>query len=287
LADEEKKPQQKPRERDKLIDVTKPKQTHTPPVQSNVDTSRVSAHTLREQQALERLKKQVGTLDQKESRAKNIKTIVAIILIIILLAIAVLFILLISRQTQTQEENYDIRLSVKIDGKGSLSYITDTGTEKLNAVFPGDKLEISAFVRNSNMSTGDGYSGDDYVPPNIFVRFKIVFILDYVERYDVLIPTYNERLWYRYDPVEESKLTNGVKEDDMYFYYKGSLSFLQKAELFSSLTVNGEVINCDDGGKYGQIQVIVESVEADINNLQEDGIWETAPKRWVIDISRL
>lgn len=282
MAESDKQPPH--RERDKLIDVSKPKANATPPHQANIDASRVSAHTLREQQALEKLKKRAGTLDQRESRMKGVKTIVSIILIIILLIIAVIFMVLIGRQTATPEEEYDIRLSVKIDGKGSLSYITDTGAEKLNAIFPGDTLDISAFVRNSNMSTGDGYGATDYTPPNIYVRFKIIFILDYEERFDVLIPTYNEKLWYRYDAVEEDKIVNGVKYDDMYFYYKGSLSFLERTELFSSMEVNGESLNCDDGGKYGQIQVIVESIEANSGNLTEQGIWPTAPRRWVIDV---
>ena len=273
------------RERDKLIDVTKPKVQSNPQDQTRIDASRVSAHTLREQQALEKLKKRAGVLDQRESRMKLIKTIVAIVLIIILLVIAIIFMVLISRQTATPEQDYDIRLSVKIDGKGNLSYITDTGTEKLNAIFPGDTLDISAFVRNSNMAGGDGYGSADYTPPNIYVRFKIVFILDYKERYDVLIPEFNEKLWYRYNEEEESKIVNGVKYDDMYFYYKGSLSFLERTELFSSMEVNGESLNCDDGGKYGQIQVIVESIEANSGNLTEQGIWPTAPRRWVIDVT--
>ena len=284
MAEENKKPEPR-KERDKLIDVTKPKKTHTPPPQSNIDASRVSAHTLREQQALEKLKRQAGTLDQRESRMKSVKTAVAIILIIILLVIAIIFMILIGRQTATPETDYDIRLSVKIDGKGSLSYITDTGTEKLNAVFPGDTLDISAFVRNSNMPGGDGYNSDDYTPPSIFVRFKIVFILDYEERYDILLPDYNKQLWYRYDPIAESKITNGVTVDDRFYYYKGALSFLEKTELFKSLGVNGEVLDCSDGGKYGQIQVIVESIEANTNNLVEQGLWPTAPKRWVLDIT--
>ena len=142
------------RERDKLIDVTKPRAKPTPPPQqqANIDASRVSAHTLREQQALERLKKRAGTLDQRESRMKLIKTIVAIVLIIVLLVIAIIFMFLINQQSTTPEQDYDIRLSVKIDGKGNLSYITDSGAEKLNSIFPGDTLDISAFVRNSNNS---------------------------------------------------------------------------------------------------------------------------------------
>jgi hypothetical protein len=76
----------------RIIDVTKPKST--PPPQSNIDASRVSAYTLREQQSLERLKKQVGNLDQRENRASGIKTIIAIILVLILIALAVVFVII-------------------------------------------------------------------------------------------------------------------------------------------------------------------------------------------------
>ena len=87
MADEEKKPEQ-PK---KIIDVTKPKNQAPPP--SSIDASRVSAYTLREQQSLERLKKKVGNLDQKENKASSIKTIVAIVLVVILILLAIAFII--------------------------------------------------------------------------------------------------------------------------------------------------------------------------------------------------
>ena len=71
----------------KSINVTKPQETRTP--MSNIDASMVSDHTLREQQALERLKKKVGQASAKESSASKIKTIIAIILVIVLIIIMV------------------------------------------------------------------------------------------------------------------------------------------------------------------------------------------------------
>ena len=71
-----------PRRQDKIIDVTKPK---SEPFRSSIDASRVSEHTMREQQALEKLRKQVGGPTKSDNRSSKIKSIVAIILIIILI----------------------------------------------------------------------------------------------------------------------------------------------------------------------------------------------------------
>ena len=73
---------QEPKRQDKIIDVTKPK---SEPVRSSIDASRVSEHTMREQQALEKLRKQVGASTRSDNRSSKIKSIVAIILIIILI----------------------------------------------------------------------------------------------------------------------------------------------------------------------------------------------------------
>lgn len=288
------------RQTDKIIDVTKPRsQSSTPytpqrinPLESNggedsSDNGRVSAQALREQQALERLKKRVNENDKRDNRNKTIKTIIAIILIILLIALAAVFIILIGQNQPAPEEAYDIRLSVQIEGKGSLSYITDTGKEKLNDIFPGDKLDISAYARNANSPLGDGNASGEYISENTFVRFKIKFILDYEERNNVIIPEYNEDMWYRYDTEEENNISNGVKEDDGFYYYMGTLKPSQMVDLFTSVTVNGEEIFCEDGGKYGQIQVIVESIEANIDNLTASGLWATAPRAWVYRMSGL
>ncbi len=268
-------PQKEPK---KVIDVTKPK---SEPQRSSIDASRVSAHTLREQQALEKLKKQVGTLDQHDNRMSKIKTIVAIILIIILIIIIIAFIIVIGRTNRTEEENYDIRVSMEIENKSLLSVITESGKEELRKINPGDKLAISAYARNANDYTGDVNTGS-INPPNVFVRFRLKLILDYEDRYDILIPTMTDN-WYKYNFEDESELANGVTEDDHFYYYCGSVPYQRRIELFSELEFSGDAITCDDGGKYGQIQVVVESIEADTNNLV-NGIWPTAPQRWILDM---
>ena len=273
MADEEKKPEQ-PK---KIIDVTKPKNQAPPP--SSIDASRVSAYTLREQQSLERLKKKVGNLDQKENKASSIKTIVAIVLVVILILLAIAFIIVIGRTNKTPEEDYDMRLSMQIENKSSLSIITETGLEQLREINPGDKIPLRASVKNSNEIGGDITEEGD-APPAIYVRFRLVLILDYEERYDIMIPTMPDR-WYKFDPEVESTMVGGRKDDDHYYYYKGYLNYNQPEELFSEIEFSGDAITVEDGGKYGQIQVKVESIEANLDNILSRSLWPTAPQGWV------
>ena len=107
-----------------------------------------------------------------------------------------------------------------------------------------------------------------------------MLILDYQERYDIMVPTLSDR-WYKYDADVEGNINGGVIKDDHYYYYKGTLAYMQPEELFSEILFDGNVITCDDGGKYGQIQVKVESVEANISNVLSRTLWPTAPQGWV------
>lgn len=284
MADEEKpRAPEPPREKPRIIDVTKPKSQPKPTPISHIDATRVSAYTLKEQQALEKLKRQVGNLNQRENRMSKIKTIVAIILVILLIALAVLFIIVIGNTAPTEEENYDVRVSIEIENKSALSVITDYGKEQLRQINPGDTVPLSAVVSNSSDPRGDIHQ-DTLTPPAIYVRFKLLLKLDYEDRYDILIPTLSSK-WHRYNKEEEDEIiTSTPVEDDHYYYYKGVLSFNNKTELFSALTFDGNVLTCEDGGKYGQIQVLVESIEANINAISSENIWPTAPKRWILDM---
>lgn len=269
----------KPPERppDRSVNVTRPQSS------SAIDASRVSEHTLREEQALEKLKRQIGNLNQKESNSGKIKSIIAIILVVLLIALAIVFVMVIGKNTNIQEESYDVKLSMQIENKSAFSIITDTGREQLREINPGDKLPVKAYIRNSDSYSGDINQGD-ITPPNIYVRFRLVLVLDYQERYDILIPTMSNK-WYKYNPDDESQIIGGVTSDDNYYYYLGSVSFLQRVELFSELEFSGDAITCDDGGKYGQVQVFVESVEANINSITSDAIWPTAPKYWITQMA--
>lgn len=262
--------------KDKAINVTKPRE-----VRSNFDTSRVSDLTLREQQALERLSKKIGASKARAS-ASNIKSIIAIILVIILIVIAVLFIVLINQRPETEEMSYDVRMSMQIENKSILSIVTDTGKEELRKISPGDTLPIKAYVRNSDNYEGDTDTLDSNInPQNVYVRFKIKVILGYDVRYDIIRPTINTN-WYVFNAEDEASLPDGKKEGDNYYYYKGSLPYTKRAELFSELHFYGPAISCEDGGKYGQIQVIVESTPA-ITESITNNIWPTAPRRWIVD----
>ena len=272
------------RQPNKSIDVTKPKTQNSAPM-SNIDTSRVSAYTLREQQSLERLKKQVGNLNPKENRAGQIKTIIAIILVLILIALAVVFVIIIGRGSTTEQEIHDMRISVQIENKSTLSIITETGQEQLREINPGDTIPLRASVRNSSDIRGDA-APEGTEPPPIYVRFKLVLVLDYEERYDIMVPTMNNR-WYKYDKeIEDNFVGGGAPYDDHYYYYLGSLNFMEPEELFSEIYFDGNIITCEDGGKYGQIQVHVECIEANLNHIISGTLWPTAPQGWVAEMVR-
>ena len=250
---------------DRSINVTQPRS------QTSIDASRVSAYTAREQQALERLKRTVGNPNQKENRLSHLKTIIAIILILLLLALAVVFVVLIGKADPNRIIQYDIRISMQIENKSVLSVLTSDGREQLREINPGDTVPLRASIRNANEFYGDEDVSEG-TPPPIFVRYKLVLILDYEERFDVLKPAMNETMWYSY-PTEDPR-------SDHYYYYAGTVYFQQTQELFSSITFDGESLFCEDGGKYGQIQVMVESIEANINSIMSEGIWPTAPNEW-------
>ena len=250
---------------DRSINVTQPRQA------SSIDASRVSAYTMREQQALERLKRTVGNPNQHENRMSHLKTIIAIILILLLLALAIVFIVLIGKADPNKIIQYDIRISMQIENKSVLSVLTSDGREQLREINPGDTVPLRASIRNANEFYGDENT-DDGTPPPIFVRFRLVLVLDYEERYDILKPTMNKNIWYSYD-YDDPRC-------DHYYYYAGTVYFQQSQELFSAITFDGETLVCEDGGKYGQIQVMVESIEANINSIMSEGIWQTAPTEW-------
>ena len=266
----------------KSIDVTKPRSNPA----ANLDASRVSDYTLREQAALERLAKKIGGSGggggrQKEDKSGTIKTVIAIVLVVILIILAIAFIVVLNKNGATTEEaDYDMRLSMQIENKSALSIITETGQEQLREINPGDIIPLRASVKNSSDIAGDR-TDENALPPPIYVRFRLVLILDYEERYDIMIPTMTNR-WYKYNKAVEDNLMGGVTADDHYFYYLGTLQYMQPEVLFSSIEFSGDAITCDDGGKYGQIQVHVESIEADIDNIVSRTMWPTAPQEWII-----
>jgi len=271
-----------PQPQNKSIDVTKPQKQSSEPKMSNIDASRVSAHTLKEQQSLERLKKKIGTLEHKESKTSKIKTIIAIILVVILIIILVVFLLLLrGNPAEEPKDESAIRVSMEIENKSVLSVISDEGIEELRPIWPGDKLPISAYARNANNYEGD-VNTSEITGANQYVRFKIRLILDYEDRYEIIVPTMSSN-WYTYNEEHESNIANGVKEDDHFYYYCGSVAYQRRIELFSELKFDGNKIFIEDAGKYGQIQVLVESIDANTDNLL-NGIWPTAPKRWVLDM---
>ena len=306
MADDEKLNKNKSKSHGKSnpIDVTKPgpisgnampskpsPETRSAPTQGGGGTvmpgkKRTITHSEKERQALEKLAEKHSSPKIEKAHEKNnlFKTIVAIILVVLVVALIVIFMIVIGNNTGKEEGDYEIRVSMQIDNKSSLTVISETGREQLKSIDPGDILEISAKVKNANNITGD--VNDNKIPPNVYVRYKIYFILDYEERYDVLVPDVNSDFWYRYNAEDEAKQVDGVTYDDGWFYFCGTLSFQQEVKMFNKVLVDGNSLTCDDGGKYGQIQVDVEVIEADINAIKSEGVWSTAPRTWVMNMSK-
>ena len=215
----------------------------------------------------------------KADRAGAFKTVIAVLLSMVVIGLGVAFMFVISDNKSNEESFYELRASLQIDNKSTLTVISETGREQLKKIEPGDVLDIGATVQNSNNFGGDPRQEKN--PPHVYVRFKIYFILNYADRYDVLKPKINSNVWYRYNAENETKYVNGVKEDDNWYYFCGSLAFQQKAQLFSEVLVDGNSLTVDDGGHYGQIVVVVEVIEADENAIISEGMWSTAPREWV------
>lgn len=265
-----------------LLEQSKPKSGGAMPnVVKDIGKSRIQI----EREKLERISKSLpaSATKPKKDRSNLIKTIVAIILVAIMIILAIVFIVVLGDRKVFEEEEYDVRVSMQFENKSSLTVISESGKEQLRKVDPGDILKVGAQVRNADNIEGDIDIGQ--TPENVYVRFKLTFELDYEERYDVLIPNVDERLWYRYNAEDERKLLDGVKEDDHYYYFKGVLAYQQSVKLFTEMLVDGNAITCDDGGKYGQIQVYVEVIKADLLRVKAGAVWASAPRSWILTLN--
>lgn len=288
---------------EKRIDVTKPRtgvyKDRRPAI---VDDVPEPTEKDREREALERLRNRAtgrvatprvdsgGSVAKvKKPRSsgefkKNIKVAIAILLVLIVIAILIVFVIFIGRNGVVEDGFSDIRVSLKMENKSSLTMVTETGEEVLRELNPGDTIQLRAYARNSNDYRGDVASNNSATPTSVYVRFKVVLILGYEERYDLLKPNVGS-VWYRYNAEDEADIMGGgVTEDDGYYYYNGSLGFNGRVELFTEIELIGKNFTCDDGGKYGQIQVIVEAVEAVQENLIDGRVWSTAPRHWVLNV---
>lgn len=280
------------------INVTKPRPTYDRNNRPEIidEVEHVPTDAERERAALERLRNRATGVDtspsvktkparDKGETSKKVKSIIAIVLVLVIVALIVFFIIFLGKNGGGEEESYDIRVSMKIENKSILSVVTETGQEVLREIAPGERVPLRAYARNSDDYRGDPTSSTGQTSKNIYIRFKLVLILDYEERSEILAPNIGE-MWYRYNHEDESLITNGVQFDDGYFYYRDVVYFQQRVELFSELKFDGNYIFCEDGGKYGQIQVIVESIEAVPENVINGTVWPTAPKHWVLEVTK-
>lgn len=262
--------------RDYSVDVTKPREEVKPTTPTTTPQAPPTEAELQEQrrlEALERLKNNQSLKLKASARNTTIKKIIIGILAVLLVGLIVAVVVFMMLNGGDEEEEVFLRLSMQVDNKDMTYVVLDTGEVVLREIHPGDTLDISSFIRNSNKIGGDTINIAD-PPPPIFIRFRVYLILDYEYRYDILKLNLNENQWYSYD----AEFDKG--QDDHYYYYKGHLNSQESVNLFSAITFYGPSITCDDGSKYGQIVIEVESIEADFEYVRSDSAWSSRPDGW-------
>lgn len=262
--------------KDYSVDVTKPRETpsSTPTPTPSTPPTQAELQEQRRLEALERIKNNQSQKIKNSMRTGVIKKVVIIIMGILLAGLVVALVTFMVMGTGDKEDPTYTRLSMIVNNIDMTYVVLETGEVILRPINPGDTIEINAMVRNSHDIGGDTINVA-VPPPAIFVRFRVYLILDYEYRYDVLKLDYDEDLWYKYDPEYDE-----MKEDDHYYYYMGSLISQESADLFSSITFHGPSLTVEDGGKYGQIQIEVEALEANFEFIRNDSAWNSRPDGW-------
>ena len=261
---------------DYSVDVTKPKEEKPATPSSAPASTPPTEADLQEQRRLEALERLKNNQSQKiRASARNglLKKIIIGVLAVLLVGLIVAVVVFMMLNGGEEEEEVLIRLSMQVDNKDMTYVVLETGEVVLRPINPGDTLEISSFIRNANLIGGDTVNIAN-PPPPIFIRFKVYLILDYEYRYDVLKLDMDNNMWYTYDEETDSG------ENDHYYYYKGFLGSQESTNLFSAIQFYGPNLSCDDGGKYGQIRIEVESMEADFEYIRSDSAWSTRPDGW-------
>ena len=261
--------------KDYSVDVTKPRETTTPS-QSTATPSQPTAEELQEQrrlEALEKIKQNQSQRLKSSARSGVIKKVFIGVFAALLAGLVIALIVFMVMGTGDKEEAVYTRLSMVVNNTDMTYVVLETGEVILRPINPGDTLAISSMVRNSHEIGGDTINVA-VPPPAIFVRFRVYLILDYEYRYDVIKLDYDEDLWYRYDEDYD------YGEDDHYYYYMGSLVSQEAVDLFSALTFYGPSLTVEDGGKYGQIQIEVEAIEANFEFIRNDTAWLSRPDGW-------
>lgn len=221
----------------------------------------------------EQLKKLGQQLNQNPNKKKKGSKWIIIILILLVVALGAFAIWYFLQGKSDIEDGNAIRISMDVQEiiDGTVSDIFKEGT----TISPGDSFDVVCKARNANNFGGDNVDATDQTP--IYIRFKIVLIVDGKEYYDMVTPNAVEGLWHTYDKDEED--ANYVW--DNYYYYYGKLNYNASVELFNTLTFHFENIPNSFGGKEGQIVITIDAVEANKDIIGvEGGAWESAPKTW-------
>lgn len=221
----------------------------------------------------DQLKKLGQQLNQSPKKKKKGGKWIIILLILLLVALAVFAVWFFLQGKADIEEGSTIRISMDIPEQ--IEGVVGDIYKPTNRISPGDKYDVVCKARNANNFGGDSVDATDQTP--IYIRFKVVLIVDGKEYYNMVKPNPVEGFWHTYNKDEEA--SDYVW--DNYYYYYGKLNYNASIELFDTLTFDFENIPNEFGGKTGQIVITIDAVEANKDIIGVDGgAWESAPKTW-------
>ncbi len=224
------------------------------------------------------------TKDIVDLRRQIITIVITVGLVLLLIAVIALGVMMYIRQSTVYEEQY-IRVSVSMTNK-EIFYDTEVNGELIpKDVSPGDRFNLNIVARNSNSIAGDT-DIDDWL--TIYVRFKIVLIVNGVEYNDYIYIEPDPEVWERYDANLEAGYLNStndptpvVKEDDGYYYCKLVLWPNDKVTVIDWLRFSETKITEVIGGNDAVLRVDIEALEAIPSIVKNREIWNNAPQHWV------
>lgn len=221
----------------------------------------------------------VLALKQRNKQRFEILIIIAIFMLILFVITFGIFLFL--NQVPNISEDY-IRVSFSKINKEVFFEESVTGEKIPKIISPGDKFNLIVATKNSNNPNGDS---SDEIWGNIYLRYKIVLVVDGVEHADFIEIEPEVNSWHRYNKEQENNFTfNGkpiVSKDDGYYYYKGILGKNQSVTLFDNIKFSGKNITEAVGGKNAELVITIEALDAIENSITNRIYWVDAPQAWV------
>jgi len=234
---------------------------------------------------LQRLDEQLSKNSGNDGRAWDIiKRLLIILLIAILLAGIGIAVYFLAKNTGAVTGGGVIKLSMNVSENLSDESGDQSISEKL--IYPGNKFAVKCVIRNSDNIQGDQVDNINQYN-RIFVRFSIALQVGNDMYNNMIIPLMTELQkdnFHFYDPLEEQ---SDYVWDGFYYFY-GALNGNQSLTLFEEIQFDFHNIPNSFGAQDAKIIVTVDAVQADVNNLGEEGgdAWNTAPRKWIQNMKK-